>query len=128
MTHTLDKQDEAEKLSRFAQYDSLAGPRVGDFVLMLDGSTRRFTHDWGDGLQTTVNTAPCNGDQSFYHGGTHVSFSGSLAPSIPLEQIKPTSEILHGWFWFFHHDQQRAHNGVHFKLPCRVFTQKEVTQ
>jgi len=103
--------------------ERFTGPRVGDFVHMPDGTLRRFTYDWGDGLQTTVGAAhPCNGDASFYLGRSgEASFSGSLDSTIPRDRITLTDERHAGRFWFFHHGFPGAHQGVHCDAPCRVY-------
>jgi hypothetical protein len=126
----LDDRDQAILDARVKEWNQIRKPRVGDFIKMLDGTVRRFTHDWDDGLQTTMGTAPCNGDQSFYFGGSFVSFSGSLDSTIPNECIKPRHEMRDGPFWFFHHDMAMAHNGVGFTVPCRIYeqTHEEVAQ
>lgn len=128
-TTKLDAEDQIILDARLKQWNEIDKPRVGDFIKMRDGTLRRFTHDWGDGLQTTVRTAPLNGDQSFYFGGSHASFSGSLDPIIPNERIKPTGETKAAPFWFFHHDRWEAHNGIGFNIPCRIYEQigNEVT-
>jgi hypothetical protein len=105
---------------RQAAWEKRGEPRVGDFVTMPDGELRRFTHDWGaeHGIQTTWKGE----SGSFYLSGNgYASYSGGLEPAIPFSRIKPTDEVRDGWFWFFHHNDQRAHNGVHVTLPCRVY-------
>lgn len=103
---------------RRAARNAIFGPRLGDFVRMPDGSTRRFCHDWGDGIQIT----PAGKNGSFYLApGGGVSYSGGLEPSIDKTTLSPASNTIDGAFWFFHHDHARAHNGSHFKIPCRVY-------
>ena len=118
----LDERDQKILAERITKWQKLTGPRVGDFVHMPDGTLRRFTHHWGDGLQTTCGgTHPCAGNQSFYFGGEYMSFSGSLDSLIPLARIADTGECKDGSVWFFHHNHMTAHNGVHAKIPCRVY-------
>lgn len=103
-----------------------SGPRVGDFIHMLDGTLRRFTHHWGDGLQTTYRWRETGVVDlgSFYLDREGIAdYSGGLDSTIPLSQIESTGEHQDGDFWMFHHNESRAHNGVHFKVPCRVFRQ-----
>jgi len=120
-----DERDAALREKRIAEWNGRPGPRVGDFIIMRDGSYARFSHDWGDGLQTTTGEFGA----SFYFGGDGwVSFSGGLDPSIPSGEIEPTEEVREGGFWFFHHNESRAHNGVWFKVPCRVFRRKAVSE
>lgn len=103
---------------------ALIGPLVGDFVHMLDGSLRRFTHDWGDGLQTTCGpSSACYGDVSFYlNSNGNAGFSGSLDPSIPNARLEIVPhEYNDGGFWIFHHDFAAAYAGVSFSIPCKVY-------
>jgi len=119
-----DDKDAAILAERIAAWKNQAGPRVGDYCKLLDGTLRRFTHDWGDSLQTTVGGShPCAGDSSFYFGGAYMSFSGSLDSAIDKRAFRETAEQMGGGAWFFHHDHACAHNGVHVKVPCRVFEQ-----
>ena len=89
-------------------------PRVGDYVIMPDGSYERAAYVWPDGVQT------CTGG-SFALGNGYASMSGALNPSIPLEKIVPTSERKEGRFWAFHHNAWHAHNGIGILTSCRVF-------
>lgn len=128
MKNTPDEKDLELLKARIAQRDRRNGPRIGDFVRLLDDTERRLTHDWGDDIQTTVGNAhPCFGDVSFYLGKNGgADFSGSLDKAIPKSQLIDTGEIKSGGFWFFHHDYMTAHNGVSVTAPCRIFKQKEV--
>jgi len=124
MNPVFDDQDNAILARRVALWDEIIGPRVGDFCRLIDGTTRRFTHDWDDSIQTSSAFQP--GDQSFYFGDGYMSFSGSLDSAIPKTEFVPTDETLDGSAWFFHNDHMRAHNGVYFKVPCRVFAQVQL--
>lgn len=89
-------------------YASLEGIRMGDFVQWVDGTYSRVSHHWGDSVQTTRAN-----QGSFYvsrHGS--VSFSGSLDPSIPLEHLEPTGEMMAGNCWTFSGDFPGASRGV----------------
>lgn len=114
---TLDETDTAICDRRLTEWNAIEGPRVGDWVLMPDATLRRFTHDWGDGLQTTIDRMP----GSFYFGNGYMSYSGGLDPIIPRAKIRPVDDVRFGACWFFHHDRQRAGNGVNLSVPCRVF-------
>lgn len=116
-----DERDIEIARQRLAEWNERQGPRVGDWVDMLDGTQRRFTHDWGHGLQTTSGNQP--GDASFYFYGHCMSFSGSLDRTIPRNRLQDTGDFREGRAWFFHHNQAGAHRGVHFSVPCRVFRQ-----
>ena len=112
-----DEQDADELASRVALWDKRTGPRVGDFIVMPDGSEHRFCHDWHDGLQTTPGG-------SFYFGNGYADYSGGLDPTLKNKLIIATPKQKAGQFWFFHHNSARAHNGVYFKVLCRVFYHK----
>lgn len=109
---------DAEILAQYqASWNDREGPRVGDFVRMVDGELRRFTHEWNDGIQTTWKGQ----SGSFYLGNGYASYSGGLESAIARSKLRDTGETREGAFWFFHHNHARAHNGVYFKIPCRVF-------
>jgi hypothetical protein len=115
----IDERDREILADRQAAYERRPGPRVGDWVLMPDGSARRFTYDWGDGLQTTCGDGDAG---SFYIGDGYLSYSGTLDHTIPRERLRECpGDALPGRVWFFHHDWHRADNGVHFEIPFRVF-------
>jgi hypothetical protein len=121
MRPEFDARDAGILAEREQLFNQNQGPRVGDFLRVPDG-VLRFTHDWGDSIQTTVGAKhPCYGDGSFYLSDGYASFSGSLDPAIDKTKLRDTGETLEGSFWFFHHNQACAENGVYFKLPCRVF-------
>lgn len=116
---TPSAKDAAILAARVEARDRIAGPRVGDIIRFADGGEGRFTYHWGDGIQTT--TRP-NGGGSFYlaeSGG--LSYSGSLAESIPLARIVDTGEVGEGAAWFFHDDWRTAHNAVQVSIPCRIY-------
>lgn len=100
--------------SRIEQYNKQQGPRVGDFLKLPNGEYHRFSHHWGDGLQTSK-------DGSFYFGNGYVSFSGSLDPSIKLSRIVPTEETKLGRVWIFSQDSMGAGRAVYAKVAFRVF-------
>lgn len=124
--NTADEKDLELLADRIKARDKRQGPRVGDFVQLTDGTERRFTHDWGSDIQTTVGPShPCDGDASFYLGNNGgADFSGSLDRAIPKSQLTDTGETKSARFWFFHHDYMTAHNGVSVVAPCRVFRQE----
>lgn len=100
--------------NRTAMWDEEDGPRVGDYVIFPDGHQERFSHDWGDGLQTSPGG-------SWYLGDGYASFSGALNPAIPKARLEDTGYKRLGWFWFFKNDYARAHNGVNVQAICRVY-------
>lgn len=126
MNSHIDAIDGTILAERTFKRSARSGPRVGDFIYLLDGTLHRFTYAWDDGLQTTYRWRETGNVEtgSFYlNSNGDVSYSGSLDSSIPLEQIQDTGEHQAGDFWFFHHNEHKAHNGVQVKAPCRVFRQ-----
>jgi hypothetical protein len=93
----------------------MQGPLVGDWVWMHKlREFRRFTHDWGDGLQTSHGLDGRNDGGGGFHmfkDGT-CSYSGGLDPSIPKAKITGPIGYKQGVVWFFHHDWVGAHRGV----------------
>ena len=125
MKMELDNKDKEIYAQRVQAWDAVSGPRVGDYCKLIDGTLRRFTHNWGDSLQTTVSGShPCYGDASFYFGCGYMSFSGSLDSSIPVDQFADTRETKNGSAWFFHHNYAKAHNRISVTVPCKVFQQQ----
>jgi len=103
--------------ARQHRFDQRPGPRVGDIVLLNDGTMHRFTHDWDDRLQT----APFRSG-SYYFGKTgHLQYSGSLDPSIPKADIHDTGHTFTAACWFFHHDHAAKDNGVDAAVTVRVY-------
>jgi len=105
--------------------DPVGLPHVGDWIRFPDGTHKRVAHVWGeeytDGEAIIQPTWP-GAEGSFYLGDDYVSHSGGLESGIPLSRFALTDDRRDGDFWFFHHDWHTAHNGVHFTLPCRVWS------
>jgi hypothetical protein len=126
---------------RKARQEESGQPEVGDFILVpCEGTdeleTLRFTHEWGDGLQTTCRKGhPCSNDQSFYiDRDGECSFSGSLDRSLERSKIKKSEftsvdgkkevliqDLKYGNVWFFHHDWPGAGCGVYTRAEFRVW-------
>lgn len=123
MRHDLDSLDATILLTRLAAWNARRGPRIGDKIIMSDGSIRRLAHDSGSDIQTTSRTQP--GDQSFYLGHGYCSFSGSLGDLIAKDQLHDTGLTEDGSVWFFHHDQVKPFNAVQAKIPCRLYKLKD---
>jgi len=125
----LDEKDLIILSEKEQAFNAEQGPRVGDFVAMLDGTLRRFTHDWGEDIQTTIPQGKPHYSASFYLGNGYANFSGSLDSAIEKSNLIPTYDEAGneatewGAFWFFSHNETRAHNGVQCWLKCRVFKQ-----
>jgi hypothetical protein len=117
-----DDKDAAMAREYLDVWNTRKGPRVGDWVKMLDGTERRFTHDWGNDIQTTCGSGDSG---SFYFGKGFMSFSGGLDRAIDKAAIVETEEARPGSAWFFHHNRSGAGRGVYFTVPCRVFRQVE---
>jgi hypothetical protein len=114
-----DRRDAEILVDRLKAREQLTGPLVGDFVYLTAGDLRRFTHDWGDELQTTIAD---NIDTSFYLGADgHMSFSGSLDPSIPKARLRKRSEVREASCWFFHHGSAGAYRGVTVHVAVSVW-------
>jgi hypothetical protein len=91
---------------------------------MLDGTTRRFTHDWDDGLQTSCkDSCGCFYFGTGHGGGSYMSYSGSLDPTIPRKSLVDLKMWKDGSVWIFHHDHWGANRGVYTLVPLRVFKQ-----
>jgi hypothetical protein len=119
MKPQFDEKDSAILAKREALFNAHPGPRVGDYVQFPDHHVERFSHDWGDSIQTTDGLY----GQSFYLDRTgYADFSGGLNPAIAKAELVDLLAPMRGSFWFFHHDQARASNGVEFSIACRVFS------
>lgn len=119
MPPIFDDKDYAIKTHRLVFWDSVGGPRVGDFLELEDGTLHRFTHAWDETLRTTSALYPGHG--SFYFGPGFCSYSGGLDPGVTRTRLQDTGRIKEGCVWFFHHDYACAHNAVTTTIPCRVY-------
>lgn len=118
MFFEFDDRDQKIMIVRMANRDQIDGPRLGDYVRFKDGQLERFSHDWGNSVQTSPHG-------SFYLANNGYSeFSGGLNPPIPHVSLSLTKESMPGTFWFFHHSEVGAHRGVRFNIPCRVYETK----
>jgi hypothetical protein len=120
--NTLDEKDLAYVKAALELRMAKQVPLVGDFVKMPNGKLERFAYDWGDSLQT------CEGGLFYMNARGGASFSGSLNPSVPLNQIVVIPEQMEGLFWTFHHDHVEAHNGIYFRIPVKVWCYNPVTE
>lgn len=116
------KTNETILKERSELFNKIPGIRVGDYLKLSDGTYLRFSHDWGDAIQTS-NTY----GGRFYLGDGYLSFSGGLHPAIDKHVLKEIQESKPGKIWFFKNDYAVAHNGIDFEIDFRVFelTDKE---
>ena len=87
-----DERDAQIVAARAETYDTLHGPRVGDFVTFADGVTRRISHVWPagwneDGVARLQTSDLPGGDKpmysgSYYLGDGYISYSGGLHASL----------------------------------------------
>ena len=115
-----DEIDAQIREKRLAQWLTVSGPRVGDFVIRPSGEVHRITvdHNYGGGHSNRMQASEYG---SFYFGGSHMSFSGGCGPSFAAADLQDTGETRDGSCWFFHHGAAEAHNGVETTVPCRVY-------
>lgn len=114
-------RDAAILADRVVKRDVFQGPRIGDFVLFADGSEGRFTHDWGDTIQTTVRGGKFGYGSHYMTKSGGISYSGALDPGIDKRRLVATEETRPGAVWFFHDDWAHAHSAVYAEIPCRVY-------
>jgi hypothetical protein len=114
-TNGLDAIDQEIIRKLIIARDQNGEPRIGDYVRFSTGELERFSHDWGDGLQTSA------GGSFFLCNNGGASFSGGLNPCTSADKLEQTDAELPGSFWIFHHNVAGAGRGVHFKIPCRVY-------
>lgn len=122
MSKSLDSLDQTILTTRIDAWNKRGGARVGDKVIMPDGSIRRLAHHYGQRIQTTSAHQPT--DQRYYFGHGYCSFSGSLGEVFDLSALEDTGSVDEAPVWFFHHDQAQAFNAVHAHIPCRVYRLK----
>jgi hypothetical protein len=129
MNNRLDMMDAIDLKARIWEREKITGPRIGDLVEMQDGTTRRLTADWtrfDGGFQVTYkwHNGQVEAGSFYLPPNGRADYSGSLDPAIPPERLKNQHRDREAMFWFFHHDERRAHNGVHVMVPCRVFREE----
>lgn len=103
---------------RVCEFDSIEGPRVGDYVRLDDGSLARIAKITDHYFQLGVG--------SFYlHGRDGCSFSGTLYPPHPHRCLKATPGTKDGLIWFFSANEAKANNGVDYEIELRIFDVQE---
>lgn len=108
---------------REAEYNSIAGPRVGDFLRKPDGTYDRFTYEWPNSDKMQAGGSAMH--WGYYLGGSYISYSGSLNAGVKISDLLQTDEKKDGLVWFFHDNWATANNGVSYPMAFRVFTLKE---
>jgi hypothetical protein len=106
--------------AKLAARAKIPGPRVGDWLRLPRWHSQqpeftRFTHDWGDQLQTGL------GSFFLFHSG-HCDYSGGLNPGCLKSDLVATDELKEGSVWFFDEDRSGGGRGVYFQANMRVFT------
>lgn len=112
----IDETDMADLLRRCGARWAMmpVRPLDGDMLRRKDGSVERVGY-----VLSSERVQPGNNPSGVYlnwSGGS--SYSGGMDASV---QIEPTDEVLTGHFWFFHHGQSRANNGIDVWIPVRVW-------
>lgn len=104
--------------------EQIPGPRIGDFIIFKDGRIERFSHDWGD----TIQTSPGGSFHLSSDGLT--SFSGGLNEAIPktsfresyFDHYDQTNYCgLTGQFWVTYNARLCHGSKVNVDLQCRVY-------
>lgn len=112
---TMDSKNQEIITRRQAERAKITTPCVGDFIRFETGEVERVSSLYSDALQTSP------GGSIYLDESGHGSFSGGLNPAIDLNTITPTTEVMDGKFWIFHHGRAGAGRGVDISIPCRVF-------
>lgn len=106
--------------NRVALYNQRSGARVGDYLQLPHGELTRFTHDWGDSIQTGGSDGG-----SYYIGNGYLSYSGGLDSGVQKKDIRKTNKTKSGSVWFFDGDVSGANRGVYFNVEFRIFKLKK---
>ena len=114
------KKNEEILAERVKLYDARPGPRVGDYVMVVDKVLDRITHIWRD---VPEPRAQCGGGEngSYYLGNGYCSYSGGLNGGCLLSDLEETDLLMDGCVWFFDDDVAGAGRGVYFRIRHRVF-------
>lgn len=111
-----------------AWFNTKKGPRVGDFVELpaseyYAAGLYRVTYDWGDEVQATSYPTDGNGGGFFLAAGVG-DYSGGLRGSIKKADLVETGESREANFWMFNEGDVKAHNGITYRFPVRVYRAK----
>jgi hypothetical protein len=121
---TKDKRQHPDNLKMLEilqkKLDEMHGPRVGDYIQFSDGYLTRITEVEEDHVQTGGEK-----HSSYHLGSNGCSYSGGLDPGININELRITKETRAGSVWFFHLNESKADNAVHYQIPFRVYIPSE---
>ena len=115
--NTHDNRDQQILSERLEAYNAREGAKVGEFLQYRD-TFLRFSHNWGESIQTSQGG-------SYYLGDGYISMSGVLNSGVEKSALELTPDQRSGDIWFFHHDYRTAGGGVHFLINFRVWKLKD---
>lgn len=115
---TFDARDEELRQQGLTYWNAAKGPRVGDHVMLADGTLHRISTKTNKQFQLSE---PRFG-ASFHWCWWYCSYSGGHQKVLhPLASLEDTGESCDGNVWVFHHEQAGAHRGVSCTIPCRIY-------
>jgi hypothetical protein len=119
MNDNLDARDQEILEKRIELLNDKKGIRVGDYIRFADGELRRVSYIWRyDDADQSIQTSKGG---SYYLGDGFVSMSGSLFTGIKPDTLTPTTELMAGSVWFFHHNLAGAGRGKNAYINFRVY-------
>lgn len=101
-----------------AMFNTLDGPRVGDYVELPNGDLRRIcvTHFDGDAQMTPSETSG-----SFNIDGGACDYSGTCGDVFKLIELRFLHRYKLGSVWFFKDGMPTAHSGIDAEVPMRIY-------
>ena len=115
---SFDARDEALRRQRLIYWNAAQGPRVGDHVMLEDGTLHRISTKTSKHFQLSN---PRFG-ASFHWCWWYCSYSGGHQMTLhPLASLQDTGEVSDADVWVFHHDLAGAHRSVTCTIPCRIY-------
>jgi len=120
---TLDPKNLDMLQTRLIEREKITGPRVGDWIVRLDGKESRATYVWDDedGSWIQDGGGPWGSFYLMRHG--YEDYSGSLDPGIKASCLELTGEIKEGFVWIWDRDSPGMNRGVSFPIQERVWRQ-----
>lgn len=112
-----DDRDQQILSERMEAYNTIQEVKVGEFLQYKD-TFLRFSHDWGESIQTSQGG-------SYYLGDGYISMSGALNSGVDKSALELTPGHKNGSVWFFHHDYHTGGGGVDFQVSLRVWKLKD---